>query len=127
MCRCRQVGAAVTDEDVSGQVSRLEVEIEQLAETIQSCQNIMWISKLAIAFGILWVAALGTGVLSPGPLSLIGPIAAVLYGIVGYGSNLTTLRQSMGKMRQAEAARRALISTIDFQTIDPRAPGGESQ
>jgi len=41
----------------------------------------------------------------------------VLYGIVGYGSNLSTLRQSMEKKTQAEAAREELIGEIDFETI----------
>jgi hypothetical protein len=111
----------MTDEDVSSQISRLEDEIEQLAGTIGSCRKIMRVSKLAIMLGVLWIGALATGVFSPGPLSLIAATAAVLYGIVGYGSNLSTLRQSMGKMREAEGARRELISMIDFQMIEPNA------
>jgi hypothetical protein len=107
----------MSDEDVSSRISRLEEEIDQLAGTIESCRKIMRVSKLAIAFGVLWIVALALGLLSPGPLSLIGAIAAVLYGIVGYGSNLSTLRQSMGKMREAEAARKELIGSIDFGMI----------
>jgi hypothetical protein len=114
----------MSDEDVSSRISRLEEEIEQLAATIESCRKIMRVSKLAIAFGALWIAALALGVLSPGPLSLIAAIAAVLYGIVGYGSNLSTLRQSMGKMREAEAARKELIGSIDFEMIGPNLLGG---
>jgi hypothetical protein len=109
----------MSDEDVSSRISRLEEEIEQLAGTIESCRKIIHFSRLAIALGVLWMAALALGVLSPGPLSLIAAIAAVLYGIVGYGSNLSTLRQSMEKMRQAEAAREELIGGIDFETIGP--------
>jgi len=109
----------MSDEGVSSRISQLEEEIEQLAGTIESCRKIMGVSKLAIAFGVLWMAALALGIFSPGgPLSLIAAIAAVLYGIVGYGSNLSTLRQSMEKMKQAEAAREELIGRIDFEMIE---------
>jgi len=107
----------MNNEDVSSRISQLEADIEQLAGTIESCRNIIRVSRLAIAFGGLWMAALATGVLGSGPLSLIAAIAAVLYGIVGYGSNLSTLRQSMEKKKQAEAAREELIGEIDFETI----------
>jgi hypothetical protein len=115
----------MSDEDVSSRISRLEQEIEQLAGTIESCRKIMRVSKLAIALGVLWIAALATGILSSGPLSLMAATAAVLYGIVGYGSNLSTLRQSVVKMREAEAARRELISGIEFQTIELKALGDD--
>lgn len=115
----------MSDEDVSSRISHLEEEIEQLAGTIESCRKIMRVSKLAVALGVLWIAALATGVLSAGPLSLLTATAAVLYGIVGYGSNLSTLRLSMGKMVEAETARRELISGIEFQTIELRALGDD--
>lgn len=108
------------DEDASSRIAQLEAEIEQLAVTIESCRHIIQVSRLAIVSGVLWMAALATGVVSFGPLSLIAAIAAVLYGIVGYGSNLSTLRQSMENMKQAEAAREALIGEIDFETIEDR-------
>jgi hypothetical protein len=110
----------MSDEDVSSRIAQLEDEIEQLAGTIESCRAIMRFSKLAIAIGVSWMAALALGAVNSGPVSLIAAIAAVLYGIVGYGSNLSTWRQSMGKMRQAEAAREVLIGEIDFETIDDR-------
>ena len=108
----------MNNEDVSSRISQLEAEIEQLAGTIESCRHIIQVSRLAIVLGVLWMTALATGVLSFGPLSLIAAIAAVLYGIVGYGSNLSTLRQSMESMKQAEAAREALIGEIDFEMIE---------
>jgi hypothetical protein len=110
----------MSDEDVSSRIAQLEDEIEQLAGTIESCRKIMRFSKLAIALGVSWMTALALGIFGSGPLSLIAAIAAVLYGIVGYGSNLSTLRQSMGKIRQAEAAREVLIGGIDFETIDDK-------
>jgi hypothetical protein len=106
------------DEDVSSRIAQLEGEIEQLAVTIESCRHIIRVSRLAIVIGLLWMAALATGILSSGPLSLIAAIAAVLYGIVGYGSNSSTLKQSMESMKQAEAAREALIGEIDFEMIE---------
>ena len=114
----------MTDDDVSSAISRLEEEIDQLAGTIQSCRKIMWASKIAMALGVLWLAVVATGIYGFGALSLIGATAAILYGIVGYGSNLSTLRQSMRKMRKAEAARRELISRIDFRTIEPNGLRG---
>jgi len=108
----------MSDEHVSGRISQLEREIEQLDEKVESCRKIIRFSRLAVALGVSWMVALATGLYSSGPLSLIAAIAAVIYGIVGYGSNLSTLRQSMEKMRQAEAARDELIGGIDFETID---------
>jgi hypothetical protein len=109
----------MSDENVSGRISQLEREIEQLTETVESCRKFIRFSRLAVALGVSWMVALATGFYGSGPLSLIAAIAAVIYGIVGYGSNLSTLRQSVEKMRQAEAAREELIGGIDFETIEP--------
>ena len=50
----------------------------------------------------------------------IGSIAAVLGGIVSLGSNVSTLRQTMAAISEAEAHRSDLIGMIDLQMVGER-------
>jgi hypothetical protein len=47
----------------------------------------------------------------------IGSIAVVLGGIVSFGSNVSTLRQTTAAMSAAEARRSDLISGIDLRVV----------
>ena len=48
---------------------------------------------------------------------LIGAIAAVVGGVVVYGSNSSTSKQTMAAMKDAEACKAELIGKIDLRTV----------
>jgi hypothetical protein len=55
------------------------------------------------------------------PVAAIGSIAMVLGGIVSLGSNVSTLRQTMADINDAEALRSDLIGRIDLRVVGDRA------
>jgi UPF0716 family protein affecting phage T7 exclusion len=57
------------------------------------------------------------GVVGFDPTVLIGAIAAVIGGIVVFGSNTSTLKQTSTAMKAAEAHRTELISRMDLRVV----------
>ena len=51
------------------------------------------------------------------PTVLIGAIAAVIGGTVVFGSNTSTLKQTMTDMKAAEAHRTELIGSMDLRVV----------
>ena len=56
------------------------------------------------------------------PTILIGAIAAVIGGTVVFGSNTSTLKQTVTDMKAAEAHRAELISRMNLRVV---GDGGE--
>ena len=104
----------LTDEDDPiDEISRIEAQLEELAEVSERCRKIIVVSKAAIAGGVallLYDARLIQ-------VAAIGSIAVVLGGIVSLGSNASTLQQTMAAMSDAEALRSDLISRIDLRVV----------
>ena len=51
------------------------------------------------------------------PTVLIGAIAAVIGGTVVFGSNMSTLKQTLTDMKVAETHRTELITRIDLKVV----------
>src|SRR4051812_42654344 len=108
----------LTDEDNPiDEISRIETQLEELAEVSERCRKIMLVSKAAIAGGFALLLFMMIGLFGSNQVAAIGSIALVLGGIVSLGSNVSTLQQTMAAMSAAEALRSDLISRIDLRLI----------
>jgi len=107
------------DGDLHEQISQIEAQIDELTDIIERCRKIILISKTAIAAGGTVILAIIFGVVGFDPmvLILIGAIAAVIGGTVVFGSNTSTLNQTMTAMKSAEAHRAELISRLHLRVV----------
>ena len=111
----------VMDEDNPiDEISRIEARLEELAEVSERCRKIILISKMAIASGVALLLVMMLGLFGSNQIAAIGSIAVVLGGIVSFGSNVSTLRQTTAAMSAAEVLRSDLISRIDLRVVSDR-------
>jgi hypothetical protein len=108
------------DDNPSGEISRIEARLEELAEVSERCRKIILVSKTAIAGGVALLLVMMLGLFGSNQVAAIGSIAAVLGGIVSLGSNVSTLRQTMVAISAAEMLRSDLISRIDLRVVGDR-------
>jgi hypothetical protein len=105
------------DGDLHEQILHIEAHIEELADVIESCRKIISISKAAIAAGGTLILVIIIGAVGFDPTVMIGAIAAVIGGTVVFGSNTSTLKQTMTDMKAAEAHRTELIGRMDLKVV----------
>jgi hypothetical protein len=111
----------LTDEDDPiDEISRIEAQLEELAEVRERCRKIILVSKAAIAGGVALPLFMMLGLFGSDQLVAIGSIAVVLGGIVSLGSNISTLQQTMAAISAADALRSDLISRLDLRVVADR-------
>jgi len=103
--------------DLHEQISRLEIQIEELAEATERCRRIGLISKAIIAVGGIWMLAMLVGAIRLNPIALILALSLILGGIVVFGSNTSTAKQIIIKIKAAETLRTELISSIKLRLV----------
>jgi hypothetical protein len=108
----------MTDGDLRGRISRLEADMDDLAETVEGCRKIILASKIAIAAGGISMAAILFGAIRFDPVVMVAAMAAMLGGVVVFGSNVSTSRQAVARMKEAEAARAELIGKLELRAVD---------
>jgi glutamate 5-kinase len=99
------------------EISRIEAQLEELAEVSERCRKIILVSKAAIAGGVALLLFMVLGLFGSNQVAAVGSIAVVLGGTVSLGSNVSTLRQTMAAMSAAEVLRSDLISRIDPRVV----------
>jgi hypothetical protein len=107
----------MTEDDPTDEISDIEARIEQLAEIAERCRRIILGSKVAIAGGFALLLTALLGLFGTGESTALGSIALVLGGIVSFGSNVSTLRQTEAAIGAAEARRADLIGAIDLRVV----------
>jgi hypothetical protein len=107
----------MADDDLHDQILRLEAQIEELTEVIESCRKLILVSKIAIAAGGTWLLALTFGAIRFDSMAMIGAIAAVIGGTVVFGSNTSTSKQAAADIKAAEALRADLIGKINLRFV----------
>jgi hypothetical protein len=106
------------DVDPRDQIMRIEERIEELTDVIESCRKIMLASKLAIAAGATWLVAFTLGATGFHPMAMIAAMAAVIGGIVIFGSNMGTSKQAAAAVKEAQALRTELIDKINPRLVN---------
>jgi hypothetical protein len=106
------------DDEPREQISELEVQIEELAGALERCRKTALVSKAAMAFGGFLLAATTLGVVTFDPMVMVAGLAALLGGVVIFGSNTSTANQLSESMRSAEALRAALIGRLDIRLVE---------
>src|SRR5260370_35347398 len=97
------------DGDLREEIVRLEADIEQFAETIESCRKLILIAKAAMALGALLILGALIGAITLDPAVLIGAFGVAIGGLVVFGSNRSPLGQAQPPP-QAAARRRYEVS-----------------
>ena len=110
----------MADDDLRDQIARIESDIEQLAEGLDRCRKAMALSKVAIAAGGILILAYLLGAIRFEPTAMFGAIAAILGGVVVFGSNSSTSKQTTAAMKAAEIRRAELIDMVDLRTVGER-------
>ena len=105
------------DGDLHEQILHIEAHIDELTDIIERCRKIILFSKVAVAAGGILILATVIGAVGFDATVLIGAIAAVIGGTVVFGSNTSTLKQTLTNMKAAEAHRTELISRMDLKVV----------
>ena len=106
-----------SNDDPHDEIVRLEAHIEELAAKIESCRKFILASRIAMAGGGIVLAAMLLGAIRFDPAAMAAAVAALLGGIVMWGSNGSTAKEAAKELATAEADRAALIEMIDLRLI----------
>ena len=71
-------------------------DIEQLAEGLERCRKAMLLSKVAVTAGGICILAYFLGPIRFDPTILIGALAAIIGGVVVFGSNFEHIEADLG-------------------------------
>ena len=107
----------MTDGNLHDQITRLEADIEDLTELVERCRKIILISKISIAAGGIWLLAITLGAIRFDAMAMIASMALVIGGIVVFGSNTSTFKQTTVAIKAAEARRAELIDKINPRVV----------
>ncbi len=105
------------DDDPHERIALLEAQIEALAASLNRCRWLILLSQASMIGGALWMLAVALGAMQFTPAAMLCSIAAVIGGIVGFGSNTSTAKQTAAELKDAEAQRDALIGNIELRVV----------
>ena len=117
-------------EDLHDEIVRLEERIEGLAAKIESCRKLILLSRIAVAGGAVVLATMLFGAIRFDPGIMAAAVAALLGGIVVWGSNRSTRTEAARDLAAAEAERSALIDKMDLGVVPvspSHAPVGQAR
>jgi hypothetical protein len=110
----------MSDTETHDEIERLEVQIDELAAKRESCRKFILIGRIAILGGGILLAALLLGIVSFDPRFLLAAITALLGGIVLWGSNDSTAKETAAELAAAEAERARLINELHLHVVAER-------
>jgi hypothetical protein len=105
------------DADPHEEIVRLEEHIEELADKLESCRKFILLSRIAVAGGGLVLAAMLLGLIRSDLGFLAASTASFLGGIVVWGSNSSTAKETTMEIAAAESKRAVLIEQINPRVV----------
>jgi hypothetical protein len=110
----------MNDGDARDEIVRLEEQIDDLANRLESCRKFIIGGKIAVVgSSVVLIAMLVDAI--PFDLSVMAvAMAAVLGGIVVAGSNYGTTKEATRELIAADAKRTALIGQIELRLVPDR-------
>jgi hypothetical protein len=105
------------DADPYEEIVRLEERIEKLAARVESCRKFILASRIAVAGGGLVLAAMLVGAIRSDPGFMAASVVSFLGGIVVWGSNSSTAKETAKEIVSAESERAALIEQINPRVV----------
>jgi hypothetical protein len=111
------------DGDPRAAIADLEARIEALSDTLERCRKIALASKLLVAVGAVAIVLMAMGAIPVAPVSVVGAISAALGGIVLFGSNASTHRQTAAAIVEAQMLRAELIGRIELKEVGAEHAG----
>jgi hypothetical protein len=109
------------NDDPHEEIERLEAQIDGLVAKLESCRKFILVSQIAIVVGAVLLPALLLGVIRFDATEMIAAVAALLGGIVGWGSNRSTAQEAAAELAAAEAECKALIGSMELRVV-PEQP-----
>jgi hypothetical protein len=107
----------VADSDLRNEILRLEDRLDDLAEALARSRRISQISKIAIVGGLIWILATILGAIAFVPAAVITALAAMIGGVVLFGSTTTTTKETLAAMQATEAHRADLIGRMQLRVV----------
>jgi hypothetical protein len=105
------------DADPHEKIVRLEEHIEELAAKLESCRKFILVARIAVAGGGLVLAAMLVGAIRSDLGLMAASVASFLGGIVVWGSNSSTAKETAKEITAAESERTALIEQINPRVV----------
>lgn len=102
------------NDDIRERIARLERESENLAGTIESCRKAMSLAQIAMAIGALAFIADISGLLRLPAATIFVAIAAMIGGVVLYGTNHSTRLEATNRARAIELERARCIDQLEL-------------
>jgi hypothetical protein len=110
----------MNDTDPHDEIERIEAHIEALVARRENCRKFILAARVAVVGGGVCFAALMLGAIRFDLGTMMGAMAALLGGIVVWGSNASTAKEAAAEIAAAEADRAALIGQLDLHAIAER-------
>ena len=108
------------DTDPHDEIERLEAQIEELSDRIESCRKFILAGRIAVIGGGVLLVALLLDVIRFDLQLMALAMAALLGGIVVWGSNNSTAKEATAERAAAEANRKALIGMMELRVVAER-------
>ena len=108
--------------DPRDEIAQIEAELERLAGVAERCRKIGMGAKAAIVIGCFWIGMLFGGAVLADGLKLMIAIILPLGGVVLYGSNESTARETAAKIATLERQRAELIGAINLRVVADAPP-----
>lgn len=110
----------MSDTDLHDEIERLEAQIDELAARLESCRKFVLVARVAIAAGVILLAAILLGAVTFDPRLLLAAVTALLGGVVVWGSNGSTAKEAAAELAAAEAERARLIGLLNLHVVAER-------